>query len=56
MGVKMRLIISNTSKYVKGFIMGALFIIALNSYNNIIQVSFAPVMEPLGEFMDKHNK
>lgn len=52
----MRLIISNTSKYIKGFIIGALFIIALNSYNTIIQVSLAPVMEPLGEFMDQRNK
>lgn len=48
--------LTNLSKYAKGFALGALTIIALNSYNHIIQVSKAPVMEPLGAFVDEQVK
>lgn len=37
----------------QGFVLGALVIIGLNSYNHIIQVSYAPVMEPLGAFVEE---
>ena len=44
--------LSDISKFAKGFVLGALTIIALNSYNHIIQVSQAQVMQPLGSFID----
>lgn len=48
--------LSAAAKYAKGFILGALTIITFNSYNHIIQVSQAPVMEPLGQFIEEKTK
>jgi hypothetical protein len=51
--MKTREFMSDMPKYAKGFVLGALVIIGLNSYNHIIQVSYAPVMEPLGAFVEE---
>lgn len=47
---------SDVPKYAKGFVLGALVIIGLNSYQYIIQVAYAPVMEPLGAFIEEKVK